>query len=78
MENSAESHLNLPRIHHGEVIRRQILRGRFSLSELARQLGISRMTLSRWLDEASWETGALERAGELLGFNPFAVYCEDL
>ena len=47
-----------------------------TIKELAEALKISRRTLDRWLKQPSWESAYLERAGDFLGFNPFAVYCQ--
>ena len=67
---------SIPRVHHGQAVEKQLYRRAITIKELAEALGINRRTLDRWLKEPSWQTGYLERAGDFLGFNPFAVYCQ--
>ncbi len=68
--------MKTPKIHDGERVRSQMAKEAKSQVALANHLGVSPSTLSRMLNEASWRTDYLTKAGNFLGVNFFSVYSD--
>lgn len=66
--------MKAPKIHDGERVRSQMAKASVSQVTLADHLGVSPSTLSRMLNEASWRTDQLTKAGEFLTVNFFTPY----
>lgn len=68
--------MKAPKIHDGERVRSQMAKASVSQVSLADHLGVSPSTLSRMLNEASWRTDQLTKAGEFLSVNFFTPYSD--
>ncbi len=61
-------------IHDGDRVRARLAQVGMTQKELAVRIGVAGSTLSRMLNEASWRTDYLKKAGEILDANFFDSY----
>ena len=64
-------------IHDGNRVRAALAKSEFTQTELANYIGVARSTLSRILDQPSWRTDLLYKAGEALRMDFFRVYYQN-
>ena len=64
----------MKKIHDGERVRAALAKTDMTHAQLAEKIGLARSTLSRMLNEPSWRTDYLQKAGEVFGMNFFGAY----
>ena len=64
----------MKKIHDGERVKAALAKTDMTHAQLAEKIGVARSTLSRMLNESSWRTDYLQKAGEVFDVNFFGVY----
>ena len=64
----------MKKIHDGERVRAALAKTDMTHAQLAEKIGVARSTLSRMLNEPSWRTDYLQKAGDVFGVNFFGIY----